>query len=206
MKKLLIATTNQGKLAEIRKYLADLPIELVGLKDLNINDKVEETGKTFEENAIIKATFYQKLSGLTTLADDGGFEIDALNEEPGIKSHRWIDPKREATDEELIKFTLKKMSGIPNNKREAQLRLVLVLVTLKGKVYTVEEKIRGIVPFEPSPLRTKGFPYRALLYLPEINKYYDEFVLTPQENAKYNHRKRAVEKLKPLIRSLLTKL
>lgn len=204
MKRLLIATTNPGKLEEIKRFLSDLPIILVGLKEFGIINVVEETGKTFEKNAIIKATHYQKLTGLPTLADDGGFEIDALNGEPGIKSHRWIDPKREATDEELIKFTLKKMSGIPNNKREAQLRLVLALVTPKGRVYTVEEKIRGIVPFEPSSLRTKGFPYRALLYLPEINKYYDEFVLTPQENAKYNHRKRAVEKLKPILKRLLT--
>src|SRR3990167_1781889 len=97
------------------------------------------------------------------------------------------------------------MRGIPKSKRGAQLRLVLALAIPNKKVITVEEKICGVVSFKPSSLRTKGFPYRALLFIPEINKYYDEFVLTTQESVKYNHRRRAIEKLKPLIRSLLTK-
>ena len=117
MKKLLIATTNPGKLDEIKRFLGDLPVELVALKDVGIIDGVEETGKTFEENAILKAKYYCKKSGLPTLADDGGFEIDALGGEPGVKSHRWIHKDREDTDEELIEYTLKKMRGLPRAKR-----------------------------------------------------------------------------------------
>ena len=94
MKKLLIATTNPGKLSEINRFLGDLPVELVGLKDAGITDAVEETGSTFEENAILKAKYYCKKSGLPTLADDGGFEIDALDGQPGVKSHRWIHRDR----------------------------------------------------------------------------------------------------------------
>lgn len=199
MLKLLIATTNPGKLGEIRRFLGDLPIELIGLKDVGITDVVEETGKTFEQNAILKAKYYCQKSGLPTLADDGGFEIDALGGEPGVKSHRWIHQDREDTDEELIAYTLEKMRGLPRARRGAQLRLVLALVFPDGRQYTVEEKTRGIVAQKPSEHRTKGFPYRSLLFLPEIGKYYDHDLLTPEETETFNHRKRALDRLKPVI-------
>lgn len=199
MKKLLIATTNPGKLAEIKRFLGDLSIELVGLKDVGITDAVEETGKTFEENAILKAKYYCQKSGLPTLADDGGFEIDALGGEPGVKSHRWIHQDREDTDDELITYTLEKMKGLPRAQRGAQLRLVLALVLPDGRKFTVEEKTRGIVAEKPSDHRTQGFPYRSLLFLPEINKYYDHDLLTPEETDRFNHRKRALDKLKPIL-------
>ncbi|HLD24804.1 MAG TPA: non-canonical purine NTP pyrophosphatase [Patescibacteria group bacterium] len=202
--KLLIATTNPGKLAEIKRFLSDIPIELVSLADVGITDSVEETGKTFEENAILKAKHYARESGLPTLADDGGFEIDALGGEPGVKSHRWVHGDRENTDEELITYAFKRMKGVPKEKRGAQLRLVLALVKPDGDVVaTSEEKIRGIVAATPSKTHHPGFPYRAILFIPEMNKYYDQTVMSPEENDKYNHRKKAVEKLKPIIRLLI---
>lgn len=205
MKKLLIATTNPGKLAEFKEFLSDLPLELVSLFDLSINQKPEETGDSFEENALLKAKFYQLVSGLPTLADDGGFEIDALGGEPGVQSHRWIDSTRESSDEELIGFTMERLEGIPLEKRGAQLRLVLALVLSDTEVNTVEEKVRGIIPLKPKKEVTQGFPYRSLLFLPEINKFYDQRELTPEENIRYNHRRRAVEKLKPIIVAKLVK-
>jgi len=202
--KLLIATTNPGKLAEIKRFLSDITIELVSLADVGITDSVEETGKTFEENAILKAKHYARESGLPTLADDGGFEIDALGGEPGVKSHRWVHGDRENTDEELITYAFKRMKGVPKEKRGAQLRLVLALVKPDGDVVaTSEEKIRGIVAATPSKTHHPGFPYRAILFIPEMNKYYDQTVMSPEENDKYNHRKKAVEKLKPIIRLLI---
>lgn len=206
MQKLLIATTNPGKLADLKKFLSDMLLNLVSLSGLNIFETVEETGKTFAKNAIIKATFYQKLSGLPTLADDGGFEIDALGGEPGVRSHRWPDPQREADDEELITYTMKRMEGIPLKERSAQLRLALALALPNGKVFTAEEKVRGIIPIQPAIHRTKGYPYRSLLFLPEINKFYDHSKLTEQEIKDYDHRRRAVEKLKPIIKKQLLML
>ncbi len=201
--KLLIATTNPGKLAEIRRFLGDFPVELVALKDVGITDVVEETGSTFEKNAILKAKYYCKKSGLPTLADDGGFEIDSLGGEPGVKSHRWIHQDREDTDEELIAYTLEKMRGLPRAQRAAQLRLVLALIFPDGQHYTVEEKTRGIVAEKSSDHRTPGFPYRSLLFLPEISKYYDHDLLTPEETERFNHRKRALDRLKPILRNAL---
>ncbi len=200
MTKLLIATTNPGKLTEIRLFLSDTSVEFVSLKDMGITDGIEETGSTFEENAILKAKYYMQKSGLPTLADDGGFEIDALGGEPGVKSHRWIHQNREDTDEELIAYTLEKLKGLPRARRGAQLRLVLALIFPDGHHYTVEEKTRGIVAEIPSKHRTPGFPYRSLLFLPEINKYYDHDLLTLEETDRFNHRKRALDRLKPILK------
>lgn len=200
MKKLLIATTNPGKLAEIRRFLSDLPLEFVSLADVGITGNIEETGKTFEENAVLKATYYAKKSGLSTIADDGGLEIDALNGEPGVKSHRWIHGDREDEDEELIAYTLAKMQGLPRARRGAQLRAVLALALPNGEVHTATAATRGIVPEKASPVRVAGFPYRSLLYIPEIGKFYNHNELTTDETGRYNHRKKALEILKPILK------
>jgi XTP/dITP diphosphohydrolase len=203
MKTLLVATTNPGKLAELQEFLSDLPITLVSLKDVGITAHVEETGKTFEENAILKATHYAKESGLPTLADDGGLEIDALGGEPGVNSHRWIHKDKEDEDEELIQHALIRLKGIPMEKRGAKLHLVVAFATSDGKTHTSEGEIRGIIPFEAAPYRRKGFPYRSLLYLPELKKFYNHDELTEEENRTYNHRRKAIEELKPIIRDAL---
>lgn len=200
MNKLLIATTNPGKLGEIRQFLKDLPLTLVGLSDVGIADSPEETGISFQENAVLKAKYYMEKSKLPTLADDGGLEIDALNGEPGVKSHRWIHNDREDTDEELIKYTLDRMKDVVDTNRGAQLRLVLALVLPTSEVFTSEEKVRGIIPREASKTRFPGFPYRSLLFLPEINKYYNHDELTVTETETYNHRKKALEILKPVLK------
>lgn len=198
--KLLIATTNPGKLTEIKQFLSGLPVDLVSLKDVGISDSVEETGATFEENAILKAKHYAKESGLMTLADDGGFEIDALGGEPGVKSHRWAYGDCDSTDEELITYTFERMKDVPENNRGAQLRLVLALAKPDGEIVaTAEEKIWGIVPLTPSTVRHEGFPYRSILFLPELGKFYDHMSFTPEETERYNHRKKALEKLKKYI-------
>jgi XTP/dITP diphosphohydrolase len=204
MKKLLIATTNPGKLKEIKRFLADTLVELVSLTEIGIMDAPEETGISFEENAVLKAKFYAKVSGLATLADDGGFEIDALNGEPGVKSHRWVHGDRENTDEELIQYTMDRMKDVVGEKRGAQLRLVLALVLPSGEVFTSSEKVRGIVPAKPSDVRHAGFPYRSLLFLPEINKFYNHDELTEAETETYNHRKKALDILKPIIQKYIS--
>ncbi|KKR34368.1 MAG: Non-canonical purine NTP pyrophosphatase [Candidatus Gottesmanbacteria bacterium GW2011_GWC2_39_8] len=202
--KTLIATTNPAKLAEIKSFLSDLPLELVSLKDVGINQDVEETGKTFEENAIIKGKFFCKLSGLPTIADDGGIEIDALNGEPGVYSRRWAGEENTLThdtdsDERLINYTLKRMQGIPSEKRGAQMRVVEALVLPTGEVFTGEGIIRGVISEKPSEQRYLGFPFRSLFFIPELNKFYNHDSLTKEENERYNHRKKALDKIKNII-------
>src|SRR3989344_8705999 len=97
---LLIATTNKGKLSELKTFLIDLPVELVSLSDVGITDDVEETGKTYKENSQKKALFYANASGLPAVADDGGLEVSALEGAPGVKSRRWLG--KEESDEVLL--------------------------------------------------------------------------------------------------------
>jgi XTP/dITP diphosphohydrolase len=203
MNKFLLATTNSGKFGELSLYLSDLPIELVSLRDLNISQKAVESGNTFRENAIIKAKFYCKLSGLPTLADDGGLEIDVLNGQPGVNSHRWVHKDQEARDEEIVKYTIQQMIGVLPEKRGAQLRLVLALVIPDGKIFTSEAKVRGMIAQKPADKFSPGFPFRSLLFLPEINKFYNELTLTPEENERYNHRKKPLMKLLPIIKTYI---
>lgn len=202
MKKLLIATKNPGKLKDLKLYLSNLPVTLVTLADLKIKEDVLEDGSTFEENAIKKAKFYAKISHLPTIADDGGLEIDYLNGEPGIHSRRWLGGKT-TSDEALINLTLKKLKGVPEIKRGAQLRTVVVFALPNGKCYKKEGKIRGIITKQKAKGLTKGVPFRSLFYLPNLGKYYNRAYLTKEEDLQLNHRANALKKLLPVIKSEL---
>lgn len=201
MRKLLIATNNEGKIREYKEIFGQLeiPVDLVSLKELNIKEKIEETGKTFGENAVQKAEFYGKLSGLPTLADDGGLEIDYLNGEPGVKSRRW--PGYEASDEELVNIVLKKLEGVLENKRKASLRIVLALFIPNLKSYSFEAKLRGIITETPYKKLIPGYPFRAIFYLPEFKKVYGEIDF--KEEAEIGHRRKAVEEALPIIKKYL---
>lgn len=205
MKKLLIATKNPAKLSEFKNFLKDLPLKLIGLKEAGIDDFFEESGQTFSENAEAKAQFFAQKTGLPTLADDGGIEIDILGGEPGVKSRRWPDGKNEATDEELINYTLRKMKGVPLSKRLARFRAVLALAIPGDQIYTSEGTIEGIIAPKPLFKRKKGYPYRSLFYLPQIKKYYFEDELTEEETQRFNHRALALKKIKRILRQKMLK-
>lgn len=195
--KLLIATFNNAKQQDYQKMLTDLAqkskvdLKTVTLRDLNVSDKIEETGHTFAENSLLKAKFYFEKSGIPVLADDGGLEIPILNNEPGIYSRRW--PGYEASDEELIAYTLKKLKS-HHTKDERKAHLTVCLTFFDGKNIIQETgKIEGYISDQINSNYIKGYPYRALFIVSDLNKYYDE--LTAPEHEKYNHRKKAVDKL-----------
>ncbi|MBI3952536.1 MAG: non-canonical purine NTP pyrophosphatase [Candidatus Doudnabacteria bacterium] len=196
MRKLLIGTTNPGKFEEYKKLLTDFgfKFEFVSPKDLNIEEP-EETGKTFEENALLKAKYYYEQSKIPTLVDDGGFEIDALNGEPGIKSRRWLG--RDASDEELIDEVYKRMESQENKK--CRLNVFLALATPFG-VMTSRADVEGVIADHPSDKRIQGYPYRSLMYFPNYGKYYCD--LTEEEHEILNHRKHAIEKIKDIFKEL----
>lgn len=202
MKKLLIATRNPGKFKEIKSLLSDLPLEILSLDDLKIEEDPIEDGRTFEENAIKKAKFYSKKSGLPTLADDGGLEIDSLGGEPGVTSSRWIGGKK-SSDKKLISYTLEKLKGVSDEGRGAQLRAILALVLPDGKVFVSEGRIRGIIAKKVSKYYFPGYPFRSLLFIPSVGKFYNQKELTKEENEKINHRRKAVRRLKKIIKEKL---
>lgn len=201
MKKILIATKNLGKIEELKKFLEDLPFQIISLKDLNIVDDVEETGKTYEENSQKKALFYAKRSGLPSISDDGGLEISALDGAPGVKSRRWLG--YEATDEELIEHMIKVSKMLPDNNRKAFFKTVISFALPNGKVWSVEGEVEGIIAKKPLLKILKGYPYRSFFYIPKIRKYYHENQLSKNEERVYNHRYKALAKLKPIIRKVL---
>ena len=199
---LLIATTNSAKLTEINKFFGEfLPeLNLVRLKDLGIEEGPEETGETFEENAIQKARFYAERAGMIALADDGGLEIDALNGEPGVLSRRW--PGYRASDQELVDLTFEKLKGVPTEKRRARLRVAIVVVNSQGEIVVKEEeRVEGEIALKPDNWIMKDFPFRAVLYLPQFNKYLQN--LTKEEHSQINHRRKIIQKIAVELRKYL---
>jgi len=197
MKKILIATTNAGKLREISNFLSDLPLKIISLKDIDIIDRVEEIGKTYKENSQLKASFYANKSGLPVIADDAGIEIDALDGAPGLKSSRWLG--KDSTEEDVIKYMLKLAKDFPDNKRRAIFKTVISFALPSGKIYSAEGNVEGIIAKKPYLKTLKGYPYRSFFYLPKIKKYYHEDQLTNKEQKEYNHRYKAIQKLKPIL-------
>jgi len=195
MKKVLIATTNQAKLEEIKiglKPLLKQKIKLLTLTDVGVEEKPEEKGGTFCENAKIKAKFYAEKTNLPTLADDGGLIIPYLNNEPGVKSRRWLG--YEATDEELINYTLERLKNVPKKNRVAYLQVCLCFFNPKTQeIFFEEESIEGFMAEKPSDKKTFGYPFRALFIVKKFNKYYDE--LTEKEHQQINHRLIALKRL-----------
>lgn len=204
MKKLLIATTNPAKLEELKNGLKPLEkqgIEVLTLNDVTIGDKEPvETGATFQENALIKAKFYADQTHLPVLADDGGLIIPYLNNEPGVKSKRWMG--KEATDLELIGHTLHNLRGCTGKKRAAYLQTCICFYDPATKqIFTELEKINGHIAEKASNRPTHGYPYRAIFLVDEFNKYYDE--LTKKEHQQVNHRLIALNRLTKKIKDLI---
>lgn len=191
---ILIATHNPSKKKELQHIFAALlptTITFVTLADIGIHDDIEETGSTFEANAILKARHYAQVSKLPTIADDGGICIDALGGEPGVHSKRWMG--REASDRELIDYCLMKMKHVPNHQRTAAFRVVLAFCDpqqqdVDGQLmtYLATGQTTGHIAQKAHTKVLPGFPYRALLIVDPYNKYYDE--LTAAEHAQVNHR------------------
>ncbi len=201
MQKILIATTNKGKIHELSEFLKDIPIQLVSLKDVGIDADVEEDGQTYKANSQKKALFYAKLSGLPAVSDDGGLEIAYLHGEPGVRSRRWLG--YEATDEVLIEHLKKVVYKIPKDKRQAVFTTVISFALPSGEVWSAKGSISGILSEKPEPRLLEGYPYRSFFFLPKLQKFYHESELTPKEMKEYNHRYKAIEKLKPILKKVL---
>jgi XTP/dITP diphosphohydrolase len=198
MNRLLIATTNPAKLAEYRILLRQMEIELepVSLADAGITEVPEETGETFRDNAIAKARFYFERSDLPTLADDGGLEVDALGGAPGVRSHRWLG-KEIGTDRALAEEVIRRMEGIEKPHRTARIRAAIALIYRKDGIVreaVAEDAIEGLIAPRAYPEIRPGFPYRAVLWLPELSCYLGE--LGEDEEARLSQRKKALQRLR----------
>lgn len=218
--KILIATKNPGKAREIAIFLGK-DFETISLKDLPDAPDIEETGKTFEDNAILKATKYfewcskkvplagtqrswdakmESLSGIPSVADDAGLEIDFLNGEPGVKSRRWLG--YEMKDQEMINTALDKLKGVPREKRTAHLRTVGAYFDGKN-ILTETAAIDGYVVEQQTAQCEPGYPFRSIFMVPRFNKLYQD--LTHDEHEQINHRKVVYSKLADRILTSVAK-
>ncbi len=196
--KLVLATGNQDKIREIKAALKGLPVKILTLPKTK-SDKLRETGKTLEQNALQKAIAVFKMTGFPSLADDTGLEVDYLNGAPGVKSSRFSGPQATYLENNLK--LLKKLEGVPLKNRKARFRCVLALVLSSRKHYLVEGYVSGLIIREMKG--KNGFGYDPVFYLPQFKKTFAQMSLA-QKN-KISHRGRALRKLRRLLERLLAK-
>ena len=186
--KLLLATNNAGKVKEFRSLLLGIPFELVTPQDLGIKTEVAETGTTYEENARLKACALAKESGLLSLADDSGLEVDALNGEPGVMSARYAG--NNASDTDRVKYLLSKIVDVPKEKRTARFRCVIAIARPDGPVEFCEGECKGLIAFEPCG--KNGFGYDPIFCFPKYGRTMAE--LPVEIKNRISHRGRAAQK------------
>jgi len=197
MRKLLVATTNRGKADEYRELLAGLDFDLLRLDQAGITQEAEEEHATFEENARSKAVFYADLSGLLTLADDSGLEVDALGGEPGVRSSRYAGDN--ATDADRVNFLLNKLMDVPLSARQARFRCAIAIAEPHGRVWLTEGECAGGIALEPKG--ENGFGYDPIFYVPEHGKTIAE--LSPSVKNSISHRGRAAALARPILEKML---
>jgi len=186
--KLLLATNNAGKIKEFRSLLLGITFELVTTQDLGIKTEVAETGTTYEENARLKACALAKESGLLSLADDSGLEVDALNGEPGVMSARYAG--NNASDTDRVKYLLSKIVDVPKEKRTARFRCVIAIARPDGPVEFCEGECKGLIAFEPCG--KNGFGYDPIFCFPKYGRTMAE--LPVEIKNRISHRGRAAQK------------
>ena len=189
-KRMIFATTNEGKMKEIRMILADLGMEILSLKDLNICVDIEENGETFEENAIIKAKAICELTGEMVLADDSGLEVDYMDKAPGVYSARYLgEDTPYSVKNKTIIDNLKDAKG---EERSARFVCAIAAAFPDGRVLTTQATIEGYIGFEERG--TNGFGYDPLLYVPEYDMTTGQ--MEPEMKNKISHRGKALELMK----------
>jgi XTP/dITP diphosphohydrolase len=196
MPKLLLASSNPGKIREYRLLLGDLGYQIVTLSEHGISKVTTESGNTYEQNAEMKATTYAKLSQLITLADDSGLEVDALHGKPGIHSARFAG--KNATDADRVTKLLAMMGGIPWDRRTAHFKCVIAIATPEGELRLCQGKRHGIIAFEAKG--KNGFGYDPIFYLTELAKTMAELPLELKNQL--SHRGQAAQKARNILNQL----
>lgn len=194
MDKIIFATSNPGKMSEIREIMQDLGVEILSMKEAGIEADIVEDGKTFEENALIKARTIRDLTGCLVLADDSGLEVDALNGEPGIYSARYMG---EDTSYDLKNANIiERLSGMKDRGRSARFVCVIAAAFPDGTEETRQGTIEGRIAYEPAG--ENGFGYDPIFYVPEYGCTTAQ--LSAEQKNEISHRGKALRAIKEVIR------
>lgn len=193
MRKIIFATGNEGKMREIREILSDLDAEVLSMKEAGVDVEIAEDGTTFEENARIKAKAVCALTGEIVLADDSGLEIDYLNREPGVYSARYMG---DAPYSEKNAALIRRLEGVPDEKRTARFVCAVAAAFPDGTVKTVRAAMEGRIGYEEKG--KNGFGYDPIFFLPEYGCTSAE--LSMEEKNKISHRGKALRAMKEQLR------
>ncbi len=198
--RIIFATGNQGKMREIRDIMSDLDAEILSMKEAGIEADIEEDGKSFEENAVIKAKAVAAFTDAVVLADDSGLEIDYLNKEPGIYSARYLgeDTPYAVKNKNLIE----RLAGVPDEKRTARFVCAIAAVMPDGEIVTTRGVIEGRIGYEEKG--DNGFGYDPIFYVPEYGVTTAQ--LTEDEKNRISHRGRALSAMKTELRKRISQV
>jgi XTP/dITP diphosphohydrolase len=192
---LFVGTKNLGKLSELKALLASMPVDVLSPQNFPDIGVPEETGSSLEENALIKARYYHAASGLPTLAEDSGLEVEALDGLPGAYSARFAGPS--ATDAENVQALLQALRG--ETRRQARFRTVVALIISPDKLFVFEGEVRGRIAYQPQG--RFGFGYDPV-FIPEGSDRTFAQMLPEEKNA-LSHRRRAMEKILMALERLI---
>ena len=194
MRRIVFATGNAGKMKEIKEILSDMDAEVVSMKDVGIAVDIEENGKTFEENAVIKAKAVAALTEDAVLADDSGLEVDYLNGEPGVYSARYMGEDTSY----IIKnqAILDRLAGVPKEQRTARFVCAIAAALPDGNVLVTRETIEGYIGEKPAG--SNGFGYDPIFYVDEFGCSTAE--LTEEQKNRISHRGKALRAMKEKLR------
>lgn len=195
MNRLTLASKNKGKLKEIADLLSDMNIDVITMEEAGFKGDIEETGKTFEENAIIKARTVYDAVKIPVMADDSGLEVDYLNGAPGVCSSRFAGEG--AADGDRIKKLLDMMEGVPYNNRNARFVCVIAVIDRYGKLLTVRGECEGFIAEEPAG--KGGFGYDPVFFVPEFGCTMAQ--LEPGVKNRISHRGKALRLMKEMIKN-----
>ncbi|MGM9949385.1 MAG: XTP/dITP diphosphatase [Lysinibacillus sp.] len=196
MKQVVIATKNKGKAKDFEALFTPLGYEVVTMFDVAPDMEIEETGTTFEENAVLKAETLSKALGTIVIADDSGLAVDALDGAPGVYSARYAG---DHDDEANIVKVLENLKGLPEEKRTARFMCALAIAGPNLETTTVFGSCEGVILEEKRG--TNGFGYDPIFFVPALNRAMAE--LTPEEKGAISHRGNAIRKLADLLPTLL---
>ena len=195
MKKLIFATSNPNKLREIKEILAGIDYEILSMKEAGVDVDIVEDGKTFEENAFIKARAVAKASGALALADDSGLEVDALGGEPGIYSARYMG---EDTSYDIKNMNIiERLEGVPDEKRTARFVCAMAAVFPDGTEKSFVRAMEGRIGYKIAG--ENGFGYDPIFFLPQYGKTSAE--ISPEEKNAISHRGQALRAMAEYLAS-----
>lgn len=193
MKKIIFATTNQGKVREVKMMMEGFDVELYTMKEAGIDVEIVEDGNTFEENAIIKAKTIMEITGETALADDSGLEVDYLDGAPGIYSARFLG--EDTSYEEKNDYIINKLKDAKGKERSARFVCAMAVAFPDGEVLTCKGTIEGLITYEQKG--KNGFGYDPIVYVPEFEMTTGE--MSPELKNSISHRGKALEQMKEIL-------